>query len=228
MSSDDSHAPHDSASGPVAPRPASTLGTVLFGVVVVAVIAAAAVAFVALRGGEEQPTPPTIEDLQRSLGSVTPVAGTGMVDRHAPEIDRPAPDFALIDIADGVTVRKLSDFRGKPVVLNFFFRDCAPCKKEMPYFEEVYKRQAGAVVFLGVDGIDTRSRAQGFLKDVGVTFPALLDTGAEVNEHYRLRGWPVTFFVDTEGILRGLWVGQVPEDKLADQLATIGVVDPPP
>lgn len=213
------------AEPPREPQPQSTLGLVLFGAAVVAVIVGAAALFLFF-GDKGEATPASLDDLQRALGDVTLAAGTGVLDTFAPEVGKPAPDFALVDIADGTTVRKLSDFRGTPVVLNFFFRDCAPCKKEMPYFQEVYARHGGAVVFLGVDGVDTRSRAQSFLVGLGVTFPALLDTGAEVNEHYRLSGWPTTFFIDAGGVLRSVRIGQVPEKELAEHLAKIGVTEP--
>lgn len=158
-----------------------------------------------------------------SLLDATPEPNTGVLDPARPKIGDPAPDFALIDARDGTTVRKLSDFRGTPVVINFFFADCTPCKLEIPDYQAAQTALGQQIVFLGVDPVDSHSRATSFLADLKSTYPAVIDSGAKVNDHYRVTGWPVSFFVDKDGILRDMHTGQITAKALPDYLAKIGL-----
>lgn len=112
-----------------------------------------------------------------------------------------APDFTVID-SEGNEVR-LSDFRGKPVVLNFWASWCGPCKMEMPDFQETYAELGDDVVFMMINATDggreTVDTAKAFLAESGYTFPVYFDTGYEANTAYGVTGLPTTFFIDAEG-----------------------------
>jgi len=114
-----------------------------------------------------------------------------------------APDFTVLD-AEGNAV-KLSDFRGKPVVLNFWASWCGPCKSEMPDFEEVFSQQGEEVQFLMVNMTDgsreTVETASAFIKEQGYTFPVYYDTEFSAAIAYGVNAIPVTYFIDAEGIL---------------------------
>lgn len=112
-----------------------------------------------------------------------------------------APDFTVYD-ADG-NGHSLSDFRGKPVVLNFWASWCGPCKSEMPDFEEKFQQYGGDIHFVMVNLTDgsreTVETASEFILDQGYTFPVYFDTAMDGAITYGINAVPVTFFVDAEG-----------------------------
>jgi|GEM_PF-3284998 len=140
-----------------------------------------------------------------------------------PDIGKPAPDFALIDARDGTTVRKLSDFRGTPMVVNWYASWCGPCREEIPEFQRAQEVLGDSVVFLGVNVREDANKATGILDEFGATYPAVLDSDGRVSDHYRANALPHTVFIDAEGIVRAIKVGQVHPDDLEENLAKIGL-----
>jgi peroxiredoxin len=118
-----------------------------------------------------------------------------------------APDF-LLEMLDGEEAR-LSDFRGRPVVLNFWATWCVSCRKEMPQFIEAYDsyRDDGLVV-IGLNLQESESIIRPFVDDFGINFPVLIDRDGEVGDAYRLVGLPTTFFIDREGVVESVFIGQ--------------------
>lgn len=112
-----------------------------------------------------------------------------------------APDFTVYDLEGNP--HKLSDFRGKPVILNFWASWCGPCKMEMPDFDEKYQAYGDQVHFLMVNLTDgsqeTVETASKFITDQGYTFPVYFDTAMEGAIAYGVNAVPVTYFVDAEG-----------------------------
>ena len=134
-----------------------------------------------------------------------------------------APDFTVTD-AEGNAV-KLSDFRGKGVVLNFWASWCGPCKSEMPHFQTAYETYGEDVHFLMVNMSealgDSRSDAESFLTDGGYTFPVYYDTNAECAYGYGVTGIPMTFFIDKDGNLVSGKTGMISEADLERRIQTI-------
>lgn len=113
-----------------------------------------------------------------------------------------APDFTVQD-ADGNSV-SLSDFKGEPVVLNFWASWCAPCKAEMPDYEEMYQEYGPkGVVFMMVNLTDgdreTIDTAKKFLSDNHYTFPVYFDTKFSASDAYGISGIPNSIFIDRDG-----------------------------
>ncbi|MBQ2943169.1 MAG: TlpA family protein disulfide reductase [Ruminococcus sp.] len=112
-----------------------------------------------------------------------------------------APDFTVYD-ADGKAV-KLSDFYGKPTVVNFWASWCSPCKMEMPDFEEKYNEQGDKVNFLMVNMTDnsreTVKIASEFIASQGYTFPVYYDTEQSAAIAYSVYSLPTTYFIDASG-----------------------------
>lgn len=112
-----------------------------------------------------------------------------------------APDFTVYD-ADGNEVH-LSDFVGKPIVLNFWASWCGPCKMEMPDFNEKYLELGEEVQFLMInmtDGSrDTVEIASAFIHESGYAFPVFYDTQMDAASAYGVYSLPMTFFIDAEG-----------------------------
>ena len=138
--------------------------------------------------------------------------------------ERPkAPDFAVKD-KDGNTVR-LSDFAGKPVVLNLWASWCGPCKSEMPAFDAAYAEYGNDIVFMMVNLTDgqgeTLTTAKRFLETVDYEFPVYFDTELEVAMNYSIGSIPVTYFIDSNGYLVAYANGAMTEDMLAQGLGMI-------
>ena len=112
-----------------------------------------------------------------------------------------APDFTVFDL-DGNAYR-LSDFRGTPVVLNFWASWCGPCKMEMPDFDKKAKELTGQVQFLMVNLTDgtqeTVASASAFIAQEGYTFPVLYDTQQSAAMAYGVYSIPTTYFIDANG-----------------------------
>ncbi|MBU8878332.1 TlpA family protein disulfide reductase [Bacillus sp. FJAT-29790] len=110
-----------------------------------------------------------------------------------------APDFELKNLA-GETV-KLSDFKGKKVMLNFWATWCPPCKAEMPDMQKFYTESGDKIAILAVN-IDPKNDVSGFADKMGVNFPILLDENDQVSKTYQILTIPTTFFIDEKGIIR--------------------------
>ena len=192
-----------------------------FAALAVAAVVAAAAAFYAFTSSDK--SSPTSVPVSQQSGAPTPVPGTGVLSSERPEIGRPAPDFALVDARDSAAIVKLSDFRGKAVVLNWYASWCGPCRREIPDFEQAQQILAGEVVFVGVNYLESSSRAVAMLDEFGGTYPAVLDSSGVVSDHYRITFMPTTFFIDRDGILRSVKTGQVSPDDLTRHLERVGV-----
>src|SRR5690625_2621225 len=118
-----------------------------------------------------------------------------------------APDFEL-ETSDGETV-KLSDFRGKRVMVNFWATWCPPCRAEMPDIQKFYENKD--VVILAVNLIDSRpdeaENVEPFVDDYGLTFPVLLDKRSEVAGLYQIQPIPTNFLIDSSGRIHNVAYG---------------------
>jgi cytochrome c biogenesis protein CcmG/thiol:disulfide interchange protein DsbE len=166
-----------------------------------------------------------------STATAVPRAGTGPLDPQRPTVGQPAPDFALVDARDPTLVRRLSDFRGRAVVVNWYASWCGPCKIEIPEFQAAFAAHATELVILGVDLRETADRATGILDLMKAKYPAVLDSSGKVADHYRVGGpgggLPTTFFIDKDGILREIKIGLVTRESLVQSLARIGIAYTP-
>lgn len=132
----------------------------------------------------------------------------------------PAPDFTVYD-AEGNAV-KLSDFTGKPSVVNFWATWCGHCVNEMPGFNAVYEDYKDSVNFLMLDQPDgtyeTQEIALAYVEEQGYTFPVYFDTDYDAAETYSVSGIPTTLLVDKDGMLYRKVSGEMKEATLRQYL----------
>jgi len=128
-----------------------------------------------------------------------------------------ATDFTL-KLLDGKDFH-FSDYKGKPVLINFFASWCLPCREEMPVLEKVvHEYEPKGVVFLGIAVDDTEEKMKDFIAKYGVTFPVGLDKTAAIQKSFGLYGIPTTYFIDKQGIISYFHSGTVTEELLHHEL----------
>lgn len=122
-----------------------------------------------------------------------------------------APNFTLPSL-DGEPM-SLSDFRGQPVLINFWATWCPPCRNEMPAIQRVYAGQThGTFVVVAINLRESEDTVRSFVEEMGLSFPILLDERGEVMERYKVMGLPSSFFLAPDGTIHVRRVGEMTEE----------------
>lgn len=151
--------------------------------------------------------------------------------RAAPDFERPLLGGADVESwalppgggGDGeADTLALSDLEGRPVVLNFWASWCGPCKEEAPILAaaEPGWRERG-VIFLGVDSQDAAEDAQAFEDAYGIAYRSVVDQDGSLANEYGVFGFPETFFIDADGVIRAKHVGPIDAQTLQTYVASI-------
>ena len=149
-----------------------------------------------------------------SMGSRVPVVGT------------PAEDFQLVDLNGNQ--QRLSQYRGKVVLLNFWATWCKPCTTEMPAMQTTYDklRDKGFVV-LAVNELEDEAKVRQHIKEYGHTFPVLMDRDNKVANQFGVFGLPVSVFIDEKGVVQEyIKGGLLTEQRIYDVVARIQKQEP--
>lgn len=179
-------------------------------VVALVVVIAASMAVYNVYVDKVDPATGTITDASQTMAEVSGEDLSGQAFAAAA-----AQDFAMQD-ASGKTVN-LSDFKGTPVVLNFWTSWCSYCKAEMPYFESAYKKYGDQVQFIMLNAAKSERTTDGgktFIKESGYTFPVFYETAGKAITLYGLRGFPATVFIDADGNVVDKNLGAISQAKL--------------
>ncbi len=139
----------------------------------------------------------------------------------APRPGHPAPEFTVQDI-NGKAI-SLSDFRGRPVLINFWTTWCPPCRAEMPDIEKVYQKYKDkSLVVLGISVGEDRETVAKYLEKGGFSWIFLVDQiGETFTMRYRGAAFPSSFFVDKDGIIQDVSIGALNEKGLETKLEKI-------
>lgn len=140
-----------------------------------------------------------------------------------------APDFSLPS-PDGEELIALSDFRGRPVLVNFWATWCPPCRHEMPFLQQQYEARADiGLVVLAVDVGEEPLVVQNYLRRTDLTFPVVLDLFGDIADYYRIITFPTTVLIDREGriasIKRGAYSSEADVARAVDALSAVAAPD---
>ncbi len=136
---------------------------------------------------------------------------------ESPLIGRPAPAFALKEVGSGKTI-DLAQFKGRPVILNFWATWCGPCWEEHPTLVANARALQPRVQFVGVVFQDTEDKIQKFLNDRGQAYPTLVDDAGKTAIAYGVGGVPETFFLDKNGTIVAKYTGPLDTQLLQANL----------
>jgi len=136
------------------------------------------------------------------------------------EVNRPAPPFTVPTI-DGGTV-SLDSYKGQVVLLNFWATWCEPCKREMPALESAHQELGDqGLAIIGVNLTDdelvqghNQEAIAAFIAQYGVTYPTALDLDGELTNAYRVFPLPTSFFIDGEGRIRYVHIGELTREDV--------------
>lgn len=157
----------------------------------------------------------------RNLLNTLISAGENVTLEPAPVIGHPAPDFALPTL-DGETIR-LSDFKGKPVLINFWATWCGPCRSEFPDFQKAWVDNADKLVIIGINNTitDQKDQVPGFVQEFGVTFPIVLDESGDTSKAYNILGLPTSIFIDRNGNVNEIFTGPINKAYIEAKLSEL-------
>ena len=131
-----------------------------------------------------------------------------------------APDITGTTL-DGSPFR-LADLRGHPVIVNFWGPSCVPCRSEFPLFKaKLAEHAADGLQIVGVLMFDTPTEARSFVAEFGATWPTVLDLDGHLRTAYQAVARPQTYFIDRDGVLRTIQIGEVVSAEFERQYATI-------
>jgi cytochrome c biogenesis protein CcmG, thiol:disulfide interchange protein DsbE len=139
---------------------------------------------------------------------------------RSPLIGKPAPSFALREAGTGRTI-DIAQFRGKPVVINFWATWCGPCWEEHPILVANARMLGPNVQFIGVVFQDEESKILNFLNQRGSGYPTLVDDAGKTAIAYGVGGVPETFFLDANGVIQAKYNGPMDSDALQENLQKV-------
>jgi len=186
----------------------------MFGLILIAVLIAIAVTSMVKKNVDQEDS---FDDEQRGVDLVGVAANEGL------NKGEQAPDFELTTLA-GEPIR-LSELKGKKVILNFWATWCPPCKAEMPHMQNFYEDYAETenveIVAVNLTSGDREASVEEFVKDYGLTFPIPMDVEGEVGQKFQAVTIPTSYIIDTNGMIQHKIVGPMDENMIQDFISNI-------
>ena len=135
------------------------------------------------------------------------------------EVGKPAPRFELTDLQGGRVA--LASFEGRPVFVNFWTSWCDPCREEIPGLESFHRRFGERMPVIGVNVREPLPVVQEFARTMQMTYPIVRDADGRLSERYRLRGYPESWIVGPDGVVRQYWPGPVTFEQMEQAYAQV-------
>ena len=112
---------------------------------------------------------------------------------------------------------------GKPVLVNFWFPSCPPCRAEMPDLQTAFEKYGEDVAFIGIQqlGLDSAANGEAFVRELGLTYPNMADINSTVQFGYEVFSFPTTVFLNKNHDIARTWTGIIGEEQLAEQLEAL-------
>ena len=139
---------------------------------------------------------------------------------RTPLIGKPAPSFALREVGTNNTI-DISQYRGKPLVINFWATWCGPCWEEHPVLVANARMLQPNVQFLGVVFQDQEDKILSFLQQRGTSYPTVVDDRGKTAIAYGVGGVPETYFLDANGVIRAKFAGPMSGDIIQANLQKV-------
>jgi peroxiredoxin len=158
----------------------------------------------------------------QTISRINPTTGdAAVILEPAPMAGHPAPDFELTTL-DGEIVR-LSDFAGKPILVNFWATWCGPCRAEFPDFQKAWLENTDDLVIIAINHTtaDRAEQVDDFVAEMGATFPVVLDKDGQVAEVYQIRGLPTSIFIDRNGVVNEVFTGPINQAYIESKLGEL-------
>lgn len=134
-----------------------------------------------------------------------------------PKVGDKPNDFKLVDLEGNV--HELSDYKGKPVVINFWGSFCPPCVEEMPEFEQQYQKwKDKGLTILAINLSEDRLSVDNFVRNFNLSYPILRDVNRKTEKSYGLRSYPTTFFVNEDGKIEEIMVGGMTQQDIDERV----------
>ncbi len=151
-----------------------------------------------------------------TLGLLALFSGTAdTVDEAAEAADAGGIFDLAFTVSDGST-GSLADYRGEPLVVNFFASWCPPCRAELPDFEAVHQELGDSVTFVGVNQDFTEETWRAFVAESDVSYDTVFQPNSEIWNELGTGAMPTTAFISSEGSVVHLWAGLLTDDKLIE------------
>jgi cytochrome c biogenesis protein CcmG/thiol:disulfide interchange protein DsbE len=117
----------------------------------------------------------------------------------------------------------LDQHAGKPVLVNFWFPSCPPCRAEMPDLQASYEKYGEQVAFIGLQqlGLDSTANGHAFVRELGLTYPNMPDVDSLIQVNYEVFSYPATIFLDKNHNIARTWTGIIGEEQINEQLAAL-------
>ena len=149
----------------------------------------------------------------------SPAPDDASIATNAVVAGEPLAVVELLDLTD--TLRSTAEFTGRPLVVNFWYASCEPCRREMPLLAEYFDERGDVVAVLGINMGDPRTVAANFAENYRVRFPVLLDDEGVLSSAMRIGLAPTTLFVSADGTVVDQVAGELTRDELVAAVAQI-------
>lgn len=193
----------------------------IFGVIIILTLAVILVVNVIEITAKENNKGPNLVDVSGDPS----VEGVSIVPPNSGGINKGevAPDFEL-ELLNGESV-KLSELKGKKVLINFWATWCPPCKEEMPELQRFYEDYGDEIMIIAINATDSEKNEQvvrDFIDEYDYTFPVALDSEMEASDDYKLMTLPTSYFIGTDGVIQlPRKVGPMTYDFMVDMMNSL-------